>query len=148
RYLHDEPVQACPPSMGYRLSKFARRNKGPVLAASLVALALVVGIIGTTWGMILATDEATERGKAEQQAQEREELAEKAERRAKEDRDEAITQKNRVLDQQYALGMYPVSRLWRDGGHIQVRRLLDALRPGPGEPDLRGWEWHYQDRLS
>ena len=28
RYLADEPVQACPPSVGYRLRKFARRNKG------------------------------------------------------------------------------------------------------------------------
>ncbi len=55
RYLADEPVAACPPSVGYRLRKFARRNKEPVLAASLVVLALVVGIIGTTWGMILAT---------------------------------------------------------------------------------------------
>ena len=33
RYLADEPVQACPPSAGYRLRKFVRRNKGPVLAA-------------------------------------------------------------------------------------------------------------------
>ena len=56
RYLDDEPVQACPPSAGYRLRKFARRNKGPVLAASLVLLALVGGIIGTTWGLIRATD--------------------------------------------------------------------------------------------
>src|SRR6187200_3048183 len=32
RYLADEPVQACPPSAGYRLRKFVRRNKGPVLA--------------------------------------------------------------------------------------------------------------------
>jgi serine/threonine protein kinase/WD40 repeat protein len=55
-YLHDEPVQACPPSVGYRLRKLARRHRGPVLAASLVALALVIGIIGTTWGMIRATD--------------------------------------------------------------------------------------------
>ena len=50
RYLDDEPVQACPPSAGYRLRKFVRRNKGPVLAAALVLLALVGGIIGTTWG--------------------------------------------------------------------------------------------------
>src|SRR5262245_12974879 len=27
RYLADEPVLACPPSVGYRLRKFARRNK-------------------------------------------------------------------------------------------------------------------------
>ncbi len=56
RYLHDEPVQAYPPSLGYRLRKLVRRHKGPVLAASLVVLALVGGIIGTTWGMIRATD--------------------------------------------------------------------------------------------
>src|SRR6185436_5547501 len=57
RYLADEPVLACPPSAGYRLRKFVRRNRGPVLAASLVALALVAGIIGTTWGMIRAEQE-------------------------------------------------------------------------------------------
>src|SRR4249920_3492411 len=45
RYLNDEPVQACPPSAWYRLRKFVRRNKGPVLGASLVVLALVGGII-------------------------------------------------------------------------------------------------------
>src|SRR5262249_51872991 len=56
RYLNDEPVQACPPSVGYRLRKFVRRNKGPVVAVALVALALVGGIIGTTWGMLRATD--------------------------------------------------------------------------------------------
>jgi WD40 repeat protein len=56
RYLNDEPVHACPPSAGYRLRKFVRRHKGPVLAASFLILALVGGTIGTTWGMLLATD--------------------------------------------------------------------------------------------
>jgi serine/threonine protein kinase/WD40 repeat protein len=56
RYLHDEAVQACPPTLGYRLRKIVRRHKGPVLGAALVALALVGGIIGTTWGMLRATD--------------------------------------------------------------------------------------------
>src|SRR5436305_14596097 len=55
RYLADEAVQACPPSAGYRLRKFARRNKRPVLAASLVLVVLVAGMIGTTWGMFRAT---------------------------------------------------------------------------------------------
>src|SRR5207302_1184303 len=49
-------VQACPPTWGYRLGKIVRRHRGPVLAVSLVVLALVVGIIGTTWGMLRATD--------------------------------------------------------------------------------------------
>jgi serine/threonine protein kinase/tetratricopeptide (TPR) repeat protein len=53
-YLADEPVQACPPTVGYRLRKVVRRNRGPVVAASLVLLALVAGIIGTTWGLVRA----------------------------------------------------------------------------------------------
>jgi serine/threonine protein kinase/tetratricopeptide (TPR) repeat protein len=56
RYLADEPVQACPPSRTYRLKKFLRRNKGPVLAVALVLLALVGGIVGTTLGLVRALD--------------------------------------------------------------------------------------------
>src|SRR5207248_7012799 len=54
RYLADETVLACPPSAIYRFRKFARRHKGPVLAASLVLLALVVGVVGTTLGLFRA----------------------------------------------------------------------------------------------
>src|SRR5262249_52992655 len=42
RYLHDEPVQACPPSAGYRLRKFARRNKRGLATAALLGLMLLV----------------------------------------------------------------------------------------------------------
>jgi serine/threonine protein kinase len=38
RYLADEPVQACPPSVTYRLKKFVRRNKG---AAAFIGLLLI-----------------------------------------------------------------------------------------------------------
>src|SRR5262245_11259931 len=41
RYLADEAVQACPPSAGYRLRKFARRNKATLATAALVAAAMV-----------------------------------------------------------------------------------------------------------
>src|SRR5207302_3396143 len=54
RYLNDEPVLACPPSAWYRLRKFARRNKGPVVAASVILTLLVGGIVGTTVGLVRA----------------------------------------------------------------------------------------------
>jgi serine/threonine protein kinase/lipopolysaccharide biosynthesis regulator YciM len=54
RYLADEPVQACPPSAGYRLRKFMRRNKGPVAAAAIIFLLLVGGIAGTATGLLAA----------------------------------------------------------------------------------------------
>src|SRR5206468_7159384 len=48
RYLADEPVQACPPSVGYRLRKFVRRNKAGFAMAAVVMLAVlfVVGSLG------------------------------------------------------------------------------------------------------
>ncbi|MGH7180330.1 MAG: tetratricopeptide repeat protein, partial [Tepidisphaeraceae bacterium] len=52
RHLNDEPVAAGPPSARYRFRKFARRNKGPVLAAATIFIVLVAGIIGTTIGLI------------------------------------------------------------------------------------------------
>jgi eukaryotic-like serine/threonine-protein kinase len=60
RYLNDEPVLACPPSLWYRLWKLVRRHRGPVLAVSLVVLALVGGFLGTTWGMIRANNAQAE----------------------------------------------------------------------------------------
>jgi len=33
RYLADEPVEACPPSAGYRLRKFARKHRKTLAAA-------------------------------------------------------------------------------------------------------------------
>jgi serine/threonine protein kinase/tetratricopeptide (TPR) repeat protein len=61
RCLHDEPVEACPPSASYRIVKFVRRNRGPVLAAGVFVLLLAAGIAGTTIGLIraLAAEQAT-----------------------------------------------------------------------------------------
>src|SRR4029077_14757646 len=44
RYLHDEPVLACPPSAGYRFRKFARRNKVALATASVVGLAVLLAV--------------------------------------------------------------------------------------------------------
>ncbi|MFL5341108.1 MAG: protein kinase domain-containing protein [Gemmataceae bacterium] len=68
RYLADEPVLACPPSAGYRLRKFLRKNKRPVLAGSLVLLALIGGIIGTSWQAARATRERNQKETARQAA--------------------------------------------------------------------------------
>ena len=47
-------VEARPPSRGYRLKKFVKRNKVQVIAASLVFVALVAGMAGTTIGLFVA----------------------------------------------------------------------------------------------
>jgi non-specific serine/threonine protein kinase/serine/threonine-protein kinase len=57
RALDDEPVAAGPPSGMYRMSKFVRRNRGAVAACAAVGLALLVGLIGTSFGVFWALDE-------------------------------------------------------------------------------------------
>ena len=71
RYLNDEPVEARPPTAGYRLRKFIRKHRAGVIATSLVAVALVGGIVGTTLGMLRAF-------KAEETAENRRKQAETA----------------------------------------------------------------------
>jgi tetratricopeptide (TPR) repeat protein len=58
RFLNHEPVQAGPPTAWYRLQKFVRRNRATVTATALVAGALVVGVIGTTLGLLEARRQA------------------------------------------------------------------------------------------
>src|SRR5262249_53174778 len=55
RYLHDEPVEACPPSSGDRLRKFAHKYRMPVAFAAMFALLLVAGVVVSAWQAVRAT---------------------------------------------------------------------------------------------
>jgi non-specific serine/threonine protein kinase/serine/threonine-protein kinase len=50
RYLHNEPVQAVPPSVAYRSRKFVRRHRLSVAASAIIALALVALIVSLIVG--------------------------------------------------------------------------------------------------
>ncbi len=94
RYLEGEAVQAHPPGAGYRLGKFVRRNRGRVVAAALVLLALVAGVVGTSIGLVRATRAAaseraaklreSERAEGERLAKQEALASAAEERRAKE----------------------------------------------------------------
>src|SRR5580704_1127967 len=49
RYLNDEPVEACPPSTGYRLKKLARRHRAALATVSAFAAVLIAAVIVSTW---------------------------------------------------------------------------------------------------
>jgi serine/threonine protein kinase/Flp pilus assembly protein TadD len=49
RYLHDEPVLACPPSAWYRFRKFTRRNRRPLATAALFAVLMLLAGSGGLW---------------------------------------------------------------------------------------------------
>ncbi len=103
RYLADQPVEARPPSARYRLGKFLRRNKGPVLAASLLLLALLAGMAGTTWGLFQARRQeriARKEASAKEQARAAEAARAEGERRAKVEAQQA--RDNEVKERGYA----------------------------------------------
>ena len=138
RYLADEVVEARPPSTGYRLKKFVRRHKGQVIAASLVLLALVGGIAGTTFGLIRAE---LQRAEAEQ-ARQREAVEASARKIAEKARDEVAKAREALAGVEYGRTMEVAHQEWRENNVATTLNLLNATRS-----DLRGWEWRYVNRL-
>jgi serine/threonine protein kinase/tetratricopeptide (TPR) repeat protein len=51
-HLNDEPVVARPPSMAYRFQKFVRRNRTGSIAVALVTVTVLLGVLGSTRGLI------------------------------------------------------------------------------------------------
>ncbi len=54
RYLDDEPVQACPPSSAYRLSKFARKYRGVMAMVCAFAAVLILASVVSAWQAVRA----------------------------------------------------------------------------------------------
>ncbi len=88
RFLNDDPVQARPPSSTYRLQKFLRKNRVTVGAGMGLALALIAGMIGTTWGWLKSRQSEHEAVHQFVKA----ETARQLEREAKDKADKRLTQ--------------------------------------------------------
>ncbi|HZU37563.1 MAG TPA: protein kinase [Gemmataceae bacterium] len=122
RYLHDEPVLACPPSLGYRLRKFARRNKGR-LAVAVLALCFLAALGGVAgWAAKERADRAQET--ALQQAAQQVETA----RREAELRTTVTAALDKVAD------LHQRSR-W-DEARVVLEQVQERLGPS-GPQDLR-----------
>ena len=73
RYLADEPVQACPPSAGYRLRKFVRKNRKALVTAAAFLVLLGAAAVVSTWQAFRAMAAAAAEGAKETaQARQRE----------------------------------------------------------------------------
>jgi WD40 repeat protein/serine/threonine protein kinase len=154
RYLHDEPVEACPPSAGYKLSKFAHKHKAGLATAAAFVGMLLVGTIISTWQAVRATSAENEAAEQRDIARVNEDEARKSEQAAQQQRDEAQRQRDevRALNERlqrtlYASHMNLAQHAWEAGSIGRVDELLEQHRPKPGETDLRGFEWYYLYRL-
>ncbi|MDX2018369.1 MAG: serine/threonine-protein kinase [Planctomycetota bacterium] len=71
RYLRGEPVQAAPPSVWYTTRTFVRRHRALVAGAAVVTLTLILGIVGTSVGLVSANRQRAIAQAAETRARER-----------------------------------------------------------------------------
>ncbi len=168
RHLNHEPILAGRPSAVYRFRKFARRHKAAMATVGLVAAALLLGLIASTWQAIRATraevgarDERDRAVFAWKQADQQRDRAFKAEQTASRDRDRAMeaervaTQERDLAQKQrdenrrllYVSDMNVAHQAWEAANAGRVLELLNRHRPEPGQEDLRGFEWYYLWRL-
>ena len=122
RHLCNETVLARPPSAAYRFQKLLYRNKFTFAAIGAVAIALVVGIVGST-------SQAFRALRAEQKAVAAAQRATTALRQSRRHSYAADMKAADVAVQQNNLGY--------------ARGLLKRYLPGSDEEDLRGVEWRY-----
>jgi WD40 repeat protein/serine/threonine protein kinase len=135
RYLHNEPVQAGPPSAAYRIRKFARRNRLALAVLTLIAAALVTAVVTLAVSTALVTTERNEKALA---LQERETalLQERAARK------EAVQAKKETDRSLYVQTLARAQREREVGNVGLAEKLLDDPRLAP----FRGWEWHHLKR--
>ena len=101
RYLKDEPVEACPPTLAYRVKKFYRKNRAAVAVAAGFAVLLGVSAVGSTMLAVSAMRAeriaAVERDRAEANAIDAEaqrKLADRERQRAEEEKRSAEAVRN------------------------------------------------------
>jgi WD40 repeat protein/serine/threonine protein kinase len=154
RYLCDEPVEACPPTAGYKLCKFTRKHKaGLATAIGFVAL-LILGTAVSAWQALRAMQAEAVAQANEHRADAHAAQAEQQKHEAKNERDAAQRQRDevRALNEKlrrtlYTAHMNLAERAWEEADVPRVLQLLEKHRPKPGKPDPRNFEWHYLNRL-
>jgi serine/threonine protein kinase/tetratricopeptide (TPR) repeat protein len=121
RYLHDEPVTACPPSGSYRLRKFARKHRKGLAAAAIAALLLVAGLVASTWQAVRATraEEATRAALA----------AEAEQRRLAEQREAETRTVLDFVDQRIFAAARPEGQQGGLGRQVTLRKAVESAVP-------------------
>ncbi len=153
RFLDDEPIQARRASATERCARWARRNPviaalGGVLTAVLVG-ATIASVLIAGWMAALAKrneDAASSERAARLDAQAAQKEAEADRLDADHQRQAADRQRQRAEQHLYIARIGQAEGALRLYDAATARGLLDQCRPGPGEPDRRGWEWYYLDQ--
>jgi WD40 repeat protein/serine/threonine protein kinase len=136
-WLADEPVRAYPEPRRVRLARWGRRHK-PLVAGA--AALLLTAVVALSLGLVLL-------GQANNQIQGQKRAADEAKQQAEKRGDQLAALNDTLLRANYIADMNLAHHAWAENNLIRTRELLELHRPRRGEPDLRGFEWHYLRRL-
>jgi WD40 repeat protein len=148
RWQEGKPVLARPVGPVGRAWRWARRNPA---AAFLLAAAIGSLTVGAAAATGFALEAQRGRKLAEDNAQRAIASAQDAEeqhRQARAQEAEARAQARAATRNLYVAKLQLAQQDWRDNRLDRLRELLDELVPEAGQDDLRGFEWHYLDRLT
>jgi serine/threonine protein kinase/WD40 repeat protein len=150
RHLQDEAVSASPPGSVYKFQKLVRRNKLVFGAVGCVTGALLLGIIASAWQAVRATHAKQEALAAESRAidaqvneRQQRQLADAARESEARLRQQAQVEELAARQRAYASDMNLAQKALAEANLGRALDLLNEERPGPGQRDLRGWEWRY-----
>jgi serine/threonine protein kinase len=141
RYLNDEAVAACPPSAGYRLRKYVRRNRRALVTAGVIAAALITATAVSIWQAARATEAQYQAEADRKQAEADRKQAETDRDRAKTAEGEAKTNLKRSREAEQcatteAAIAQAVNRFLQDDLLRQAHRSAQAADMRGGNPDL------------
>ncbi len=125
RFLRREPVVARPPSLVYRVIRFADRHRGAVVAASAIALALLAGTTVAAWQAVIAT-----RAKHDAQAAAAAEHSARQKAVAKEAETQAIL---KFVEDKIFAAARPKGRYGGLGPGVSLHAAIDAAVPFVGD---------------
>jgi WD40 repeat protein/serine/threonine protein kinase len=148
RFLNEETVEASPPSAGYRLRKFARKNRKYLAVAAAFATFLMTGTMVSLRQAVRATKAEHVSNQERERAESETKRATKAEDISNQERNRAEAETKRALRNLYDAHMRLAQSDWEQARVKRVVELLDKHQPAPNEEDLRGFEWHYLRRLT
>lgn len=150
RYLKDEPIEARPPSVIYKVRKFARRNRAAFTATVVVAIAMVLATAISVSFAVQATVSESRATRAERTAiGQRDEAnaarieAQAAKAESDRRRDAAIAAEARAQQQAYIVNLAAAAAALEQDEVIAAKRGL-AYAP----ERYRGWEWQYLSNLT
>lgn len=115
RWLRDEPIRARQTGRLERARKWARRR--PALAGLVgVSIAAAFVVVGILWD---------------------------SHRKVRHERDVVKDQQRVTAENLYAADLFLGYQALEAGNLARARAALEAQRPRPGQPDLRGFEWRW-----